>query len=177
MDESGFCLVCPLKRTWAPKGQTPKIRTHIQHNKRINVIGAVVVSPKGRRIKLCIQSHECTVAGEQIIVFLEHLLSRIDGPIVLVWDNHPIHHRQKVQAFLDKHPRVHAFNSPSYAPELNPAEFVWTQTSDYMAGRTPITMTELRANLQAGLHRIRVSQSRLWACVYASDLPSFPWKK
>lgn len=177
MDESGFCLVCPLKRTWAPRGHTPKIHTPIQHNQRINVIGALVVSPRGRKIKLCIQSHECAVAGEQIIAFVEPLLSRIDGPIVLVWDNHPIHHRQKVQAFLGKYPRIHAFNFPSYAPELNPVEFVWTQISEYMASRVPATLAELRANLQAGLHRTRVSQSRLWACIYASDLPSFPWEK
>ena len=81
---------------------------------------------------------------------------------------------RRFKRFLAK---IHAFNFPSYAPELNPVEFVWTQISEYMASRVPATLAELRTNLQAGLHRTRISQSRLWACIYASDLPSFPWEK
>ena len=48
-------------------------------------------------------------------------------PIVLVWDNHPTQRRKLVQHFLARHPRLHVFPLPSYAPKLNPAEYLCTQ--------------------------------------------------
>jgi len=167
-------LVCPLKRTWAPRGQTPKIRTSIQHNQHINTIGALLITPGGRKIKLRAKSYRCNLSGEQIIDFLQHLLRQVRGPIVLVWDKAPIHQRQKVQEFLAQHPRLHVHNFPTSAPELNPVEYVWTQVGEYLASRAPDDIEQLAALVRAALHRIRVSQARLWACVYASDLP---WKR
>jgi transposase len=151
------------------------VRTQLQHNTRLNVIGAVVVSPHGRRRRLYTQMQAQSVKGEQIVAFLQHLLARVRGPLVLVWDNHPTHRRKHVQAFLAQHPRLHVFHFPPYAPELNPAEFVWTQTHEYLAGAAPVDLAELRVLLRAGLHRTRRSQARLRACLAASALPSFPW--
>jgi hypothetical protein len=122
LDESGYSAVSPLKRTWAPRGQTPTIRTSLDHNERLNLIGALCVTPAQRRIKLHIQSHRKSISGEQVIVFLRHLLQSIRGPIVLVWDKHPIHGRRTVKAFLAQHPRLHVYPFPTSAPELNPTE-------------------------------------------------------
>jgi transposase len=165
--------VCPLKRTWAPRGQTPRKRTAIQHNQRVNILGALLISPKGRKIKLRTQMYQHTLTGEEVIAFLRYLLRIIRGPIVLVWDKAPIHQRKKVQAFLAQHPRIHVYTFPSYAPELNPVEFVWTQTNEYLASTAPENLKQLGALVRAALHRTRRSQSRLWSCIYASELP---WK-
>ncbi len=161
----------PLKRTWAPRGQTPTIRTSLEHNERLNLIGALCVTPGHRKIKLHLQSHQKSISGEQVIVFLEHLLHSIRGPIVLIWDKHPIHGRRKVKAFLAKHPRLHVYPFPTSAPELNPTEFVWTQISEYTASTAPHDGAEMRANVLAAVARTRRSQKRLWACIFASDLP------
>jgi putative transposase len=114
------------------------------------------------------------LSGEQIIDFLRHLLRHVRGPIVLVWDNASIHQRQKVQTFLAQHPRLHVYNFPTSAPELNPVEYVWTQVGEYLASRAPEDLEQLVVLIRAALHRIRVSQARLWACVYVSGLP---WKR
>ena len=106
-----------------------------------------------------------------MIVFLKHLLCSLRGPVVLVWDHAPIHRRQAVQAFLAQHSRLHTYDFPTYAPELNPVEFVWTQTDEYLAGRAPLRIGELLTTLRTALARLRRSPARLWACVYASDLP------
>jgi transposase len=171
LDESGFSMVSPLKRTWSPRGQTPSIRTSIEHKERINLIGALCVSPKQRKIKLHLQSYRPALRGEQVILFLKRLLRCIKGPIVMVWDRHPIHRRGKVQNFLACHPRLYVYEFPIAAPELNPTEFVWTQISEYIANTAPRNYTELRANVLAGSTRIRRSQQRLWNCIFASDLP------
>ena len=108
------------------------------------------------------------------MAFLKHLLRRIAGSIVLVWDKHPIHRRRKVQDFLAHHSRLHVYEFPTSAPELNPTEFVWTQVTEYTASTAPHNGTELRANVMSGVARTRYSPARLWACIFASDLP---WKR
>jgi putative transposase len=174
VDESGFSLVSPLKRTWAPRGQTPTIRTSIEHHERVNLIGALCVSPRKRKIKLHIQSYCHSLSGDEVLAFLKHLLRCINGPIVLVWDKHPIHRRRKVQDFLAHHLRLHVHEFPTSAPELNPTELVWTQVHEYTASTAPYNGTELRANVLAGVARTRCSPTRLWACIFASELP---WKR
>jgi transposase len=140
----------------------------------VNLIGALRVSPRKRKIKLHLQSYRHSVSGDEVVAFLKHLLRRIAGPIVLVWDKHPIHRRRKVQDFLEQHPRLHAYGFPTSAPELNPTEFVWTQVTEYTASTAPHNGIELRANVLAGVARTRSSPTRLWACIFASDLP---WKR
>lgn len=171
LDESGFSLVSPLKRTWAPRGQTPTIRTSLEHNERLNLIGVVGVTPARRKIKLHLQSYRKSIRGEQVIRFLIHLLAHITGPIVMIWDKHPIHRRRTVKDFLAHHPRMHVYEFPTSAPELNPTEFVWTQLNEYTASTAPHHGAELRANVYAGVARTRRSPRRLWACIFASDLP------
>lgn len=99
------------------------------------------------------------------------LLRRVRGPIVLAWDNHPIHQRKLVARFMEAHARLHVFTFPRYAPELNPAEGIWTRSSEYIAGTAPRHMGELQSNIRNSLRQTGRSASRLRACVHMSDLP------
>jgi putative transposase len=137
----------------------------------VNNIAALLITPSQRRIQLRTQSYQCSITGEHIIAFLKHLLRHVRGPIVLVWDKHPIHRRKKVQEFLAQHPRIHTYEFPTSAPELNPVEFVWTQMEDYLANSAPKDIRQLAACIRAAFRRTRESPSRLWACIYGSDLP------
>ena len=172
-DESGFSLVSPLKRSWAPRGHTPAIRTSLQHHQRLNLLGALLISPDGCRIKLAIRSYRRSLRGEEVVAFLKQVLRIVPGEIVLVWDNHPIHKRQLVQEFLARHPRVHVYYFPICAPEFNPVEFVWTQLSEYLANFAPHNMIELFNKIQKGIARTRNSMKRLTACLKGSELS---WK-
>lgn len=144
----------------------------LSHHERFNVLGAVCISPAGRRLRLCVQGHARTLTGEQVVRFLQHLLKQVSGPIVLVWDNHPIHRRALVCDFLARHPRVHVFCFPRYAPELNPAEGLWTQVAADTANTAPFTIDDVAAGVRAGLARIRRSPSKLQACLLMSHLPA-----
>jgi transposase len=173
MDESGFSLVSPLKRTWAPCGKTPVVRTSLNHHKRLNLLGAVLVSYRKKPVRLAIRSYTCTLSGLQVIAFLKQLLRTISGEIILVWDNHPIHLRKLVETFIEQEPRLHVKWFPTCAPELNPAEFIWTQLKEHTASTAPFDVSELRRNILTGVAKIRSSQSRLQYCLSASDLS---WK-
>ncbi|MGH7220831.1 MAG: transposase [Nitrospiraceae bacterium] len=169
-DESGFSLVSPLKRTWSRRGQTPVQRTSIAHNERLNLLGALLISPNGREIRLSIRSYWHSLTGKEVIAFFKQLLRIVPGHLVLVIDRHPIHKRRLVQDFIAEQKRLHVFYFPVAAPELNPVEYVWTQVSEYTAGTAPHNRGELEANVFAGVARTRNSKRRLLACLHLSQI-------
>jgi transposase len=174
IDESGFSLVSPLKRSWSPRGQTPAVRTSLNHHQRLNVLGALLVSPCIKRIRLTIRSYQTSLGSVHAIAFLRHLLRLIPGQIVLVWDNHKIHVCPQTQKFIEQHrDRLHVYRFPTYAPELNPVEFVWTQVGEHHAGFAAHNMPELCQRIRAGVSRTRKSKHRLRICLKSSGLS---WK-
>ena len=138
---------------------------------RVNAFNAVVVSPQHHHLALYVQFHHRTLRGEEVVGFLKPLFRHLRGPVVLLWDRGPIHRRQLVQEFLRRYPRVHAEYFPAYAPELNPAEYVWNRVDDALANGTPRNEQELTRRLRSATHKLNASQSLLWSCIYASDLP------
>lgn len=133
--------------------------------------------------------HSCTVAQKTVATrhpfvhghlerhasdrFLKQLLRAISGELVLLWDNHPIHSRKLVEEFIKQEPRLHLEWFPTCAPELNPAEFIWTQLKEHTANTAPLDIPELRSNVLTGVAKIRKSQSHLQYCLSASELS---WK-
>ena len=106
--------------------------------------------------------------------FLRALLRHLRGDVVLLWDDGSIHQRRLVQVYLAAHPRVQPESFPTYAPELNPAEHVWTHLDRALANGAPDDLGDLRERLHTALRRLRYSQALLWACIEASELP---WKR
>jgi hypothetical protein len=68
LDESGFMLTPTVRRTFAPRGQTPIIKSWDRHD-RISAISAVTVSPKRRRLGLYfhLMPDDETVHGEDTV--------------------------------------------------------------------------------------------------------------
>ena len=102
------------------------------------------MSPKRRRLALYLRCRPHNFSGLDIRAFLHQLLRHLRGPIDLLWDRGPIHRRREVKAFLAKHPRLHVHYFPAYAPELNPAEYVWAQGDKALANGAPDDLGELR---------------------------------
>jgi putative transposase len=127
--------------------------------------------PSGDGWPLHLRCRPHSFPGLDIRAFLRHLLRHLRGPIDLLWDRGPIHRRHEVKAFLRKHPRLHVHSFPAYAPELNPAEYVWAPGDKALANGTPDDLAELRPSLDSAIRRLRHSQRRLWSSIYASDLP------
>jgi len=88
----------------------------------------------------------------------------------MLWDNHPIHQRKTVTEFITKHPRLHVYNFPAYAPEVNPTEGVWAQSKESTAGTAPRNLDELHRNVYKSIRRTRNSKRLLRACFGTRDL-------
>ena len=56
VDESGFMLAPTVLRTWAPRGQTPRLRHWARHD-RVSVLSALSVSPLRQHLGLYYQWH------------------------------------------------------------------------------------------------------------------------
>lgn len=141
-----------------------------QH-KKVSAITALAVSPRRRRIALYLRFRHRSFKGPDVKRFLGLLLRHIPGPIIAVWDGASIHRHGDVQAFIQTHPRLLVEEFPGYAPELNPAEFVWCQTDSELANSLLKDQNHLLAKLTNKRRRLRRSPESLWACIAASDLP------
>jgi putative transposase len=105
-----------------------------------------------------------------VAIFLRFLLGHLRGPVVLVWDEALIHKGRPVQDFFAKHSRLLVERFPKYAPELNPAEHVWTQSKHRLANSSPQGIGELQRMVSSELNRIQDSQHLLKSCLLASEL-------
>ena len=144
---------------------------HRQRRDRISAISGISVSPRRRRYGLYFQLFAHNIRQPQVCAFLRDLLRHLRGPVIVVWDNGAIHGGDPVHALQARHPRLHLYRFPGYAPELNPDEGVWQQTKRSLANGRPDSQRELARHLRSQLHRLRNSQSLLRACLRASDLP------
>lgn len=172
LDESGFLLIPNVRRTWAPRGETPIIRHRFRHD-RISAISAVTVSFRRQRLGLYLHFHRENISQFEVVLFLRYLLRQIHGHIVLLWDGGGIHTGQQVQEFLRRHPRLHIERFPPYAPELNPDEGVWGHCKGKLANGRPDHVNELMDTLQRITRKARARPSLLRSFVTASDLPPF----
>jgi len=151
-------------------GKTPILRHHYKRD-RISVISCVTVSPDRKRLGLYVNFHTVNITGVEVIDFLRHLLRHLKGDVVLLWDGGTIHRRTIVRDFLQQQTRLHVFRFPAYAPEINPAEFVWTKAKCALSNSAPDDLRELGTLLRRSIKRVKGSQRLLRSCLQASDLP------
>lgn len=65
--------------------------------------------------------------GASMVQFLKHLLSQIDGKLLLIWDELSAHRIRTIKDFLTagEAQRLHLERLPTHAPDLNSGEGVW----------------------------------------------------
>jgi transposase len=173
LDETGIFLTPLVRRTWAPRGQTPVLRTRTRHHRHLSAIGALSISPRRRHLGWYLQFHaDRLIRQEQVIRFLRDLLRHVRGEIFLLWDRLKAHRGRKVKDFLQRHPRLHTDFLPPYAPELNPNEYGWAHLKGYtLANYCPDDLDELHAAVNDVTPEIQNNQSLLRGFVVATKLP------
>ncbi|HOX58047.1 MAG TPA: transposase [Verrucomicrobiota bacterium] len=72
IDECGFMLQPLVRRTWAPRGKTPVLKSWDRHD-RLSVISAITLSPKQRRPGLYFHAQRQNVKAENCRWFLQQV--------------------------------------------------------------------------------------------------------
>ena len=106
-------------------------------------------------------------------MFLHELLRHLRGPVIVLLDNSSTHQGKPLQRLLGQHPRLHIEHFPSYAPELNPDEGVWSLAKRELANSCPRDVDELMEDIIRSINGIRTSPVKLRACIVQSELPLF----
>ncbi len=119
-DESNVSLTAFLGKTWAPCGETPRLRVT---GKRGGVAAMSAISHVGH---LLFRLYDRRITSQEVIAFLAQMLAHhAHRHLVVVMDQAPPHVSRITTAFIHQQRRLHVFYLPKYSPDWNPDEKVW----------------------------------------------------
>lgn len=150
LDEAGFQSDPPLGRTYGLKGKTPVVVTSGQRQS-INVISAV-----NSRGEFWAATYTGKLNAESFVIFLKNFMKGRAGKIFLVVDGHPAHKANVVKRYVETlQGRLELIPLPTYAPDLNPDEFVWSHMKKNGVSKKPLKKNEsLRDRVEEDLANI-----------------------
>src|SRR5256884_9626250 len=85
----------------------------------------------------------------------------------------PIHQGEPIEKLRARHPRPYVEHFPSYSPELNPEEGVWSLSKKELANGCPKDIDELMESIIRVIDGIRRSPAKLRWSILQSELPLF----
>jgi transposase len=147
-----------VRRTWAPRGQTPVLHHTGSNWKRLSIAAALAFRWDGRRSRLYFHTHPGTYTDTSLIGFLRALKRHFRRQrIVLIWDGLGAHKSGRMRAYLTgQRSWLQVERLPSYAPELNPVELLWGNLkARELANLCPADLAALRRPVRSGCGRIR----------------------
>jgi transposase len=151
VDESGFYLLPGAVKTYSPRGRTPVV-DEWQTRDHLSVMGGV--TPEGKVYALV---RPQALNGPHTIAFLIHLGRLAGDRLRAVWDGSPIHRRAEVSAFIaEARGKIHVEPLPSYAPDLNPVEWLCRHLKEVELGNVScLDLDQLLQELHLALGRSR----------------------
>lgn len=164
-DESGVSERPSVRRTWAPRGQTP-VLIHAFNWGKISVAAALAYRWDGQRSRLYFQTRSGSYGADSLITFLKHLRRHFRGQqVILVWDGLPAHKSCTMKAYLQTQRHwLREERLPGYAPDLNPVETLWSNIKGQeLANRCSANLAEADAAVHQGMTRARQSQQLAFA--------------
>jgi transposase len=154
-------------RTYAPVGHTP-ILEECWTRDHLSAISAI--SPEG---KLYFRFQEWALNSADVVAFLEHLLGKVPGRLVLIWDGAPIHRSHVIKEFLTNGAaqRLHLERLPAYAPDLNPGEGLWAHLKGIeLRNVCCFDIRHLRHELRDAVKRVRRKPRIIKSCFSGAKL-------
>jgi len=160
-DESGVSQRPSIRRTWAPKGETP-VLIHAFNWATISVCAALGFRWDGRCCRLFFQTRAGSYNSESLIAFLQDLRRHLRGKkAILVWDGLPAHKSKMMKEYLaSQRSWLSEERLPGYAPDLNPVETLWGNVKGQeMANKCSQNLDEVVTALDSGMKRVRKSRT------------------
>jgi transposase len=135
------------------KGKTPEVVTSGQ-GQSLNVISAV-----NARGEFWAATYTGKLNAEAFVAFLQNFMQGRSGKTFLVIDGHPAHTAKLVDRYLETTKgRLELHRLPTYAPDLNPDEFVWAHMKKNGVSKKPLKQNEsLQKRVDEDLLKIRAN--------------------
>lgn len=153
MDESGFCTLPNVQRSWSEIGH-PHCADATAYRKRINVLGALNYQTG----QLDYDLHSGSVKQQEVETFLQRLAkqSKRNSITLVVLDNARIHHaisQETLDIWMCDY-KFCLYFLPTYSPELNLIEMLWKQAKYHWRRFKTWTTDELTLNVKNILDKV-----------------------
>lgn len=159
-DESGVSQRPSIRRTWAPKGQTP-VLIHAFNWKKMSIAAALAFSWDGKRSRLFFQTKSDSYNTESLVGFLKDLKREFRGrKCTLIWDGLPAHKSRDMKTFLASQEKWLTVEFlPGYSPDLNPVEMLWGNVKGQeLANLCADDLGVVAVALRRGMARVRARE-------------------
>jgi hypothetical protein len=155
-----------VRRTWSPRGRTPILR-HRMAWKRASMAAALGYrlgpdADGAMQARLCFHLQADSYDTDSLIEVLKQLAAFYAGHrVVLLWDGLSSHWSHKMRTHLAaQRDWLTVERLPAYAPELNPAEYLWANLKGgELANCTGDTIAEVADQAHHGIQRVCDSDS------------------
>jgi putative transposase len=131
------------------------------HDTRVSLAALIAIRP-GQRPRLIYRTHRAQRADKRkgftetdYARFLDAAHQQLDGPVVLVWDNLNTHTSRAMRELTAARDWLTVFQLPSYAPELNPVEPVWSVLKRSLANLVKQDIGQLTVLVKTRLRRMQ----------------------
>lgn len=163
-----------LRRTWAPRGQTPPLQQRGKHREKVSLAAALWLTPRRDRLRLFWRTLvDAYYNNERIGLFLEALLTEVPGHVIVLWDRGNMHKGDPIRAQVEHfRPRLSLELLPPYAPMLNPVEqvFGWLKYGT-LSNFAPTDATHLNGRVTEELEGLARNEKLLRQLWSNSELP------
>jgi hypothetical protein len=162
-----------VRRSQAPRGQTPVLKQKAARREKVSVIAALTLAPHRNRLGLYFRTRpKGYFDGVAVAGFLRELLRHLRGKVIVIWDNGNMHKGEPIRAVLRDFPRLTLERLPPYAPDLNPVEWLWSYLKcGEMANFAPRDAAHLDGVVTDHLVAIRRTPERLRGFYAGAKLP------
>jgi transposase len=167
-DETGFTQQPSIRRTWAPRGETPILKARGNHWTKTSVAAALGFRWDGKKTRVFARTKPDSFNTESLIAFLKDLKRFVHGePVILVWDNLPAHRSKVMKQFLfEQRDWLEIDWLPGYAPDLNPTEGIWNnikqrELANFCADQIEEATDAFRRGLRRVTHTLQLPFSFL----------------
>lgn len=136
------------------------------------MIGALTCSPVRRHLRLFFALHKnLSLNTQRVAWFLSELLKHIEGRLLVIWDNGRMHRGKAIEDLLKRSGRIEIHRLPPYAPDCDPAEFLWSTLKVHrLANYAPTAVDQLYRTARMHLKRLAREPDILASCFKASRL-------
>jgi transposase len=89
--------------------------------------------------------------AENSVAFLQWLRAKHTGPLIVIWDNSPVHHGVELRAYLTtRNLNLRLVALPAYSPDFNADEAIWDWAREEATANTCFgTVAKVRERLDA----------------------------
>ena len=177
-DEAGQSMIPPRARTWGRIGQTPVVRVKGRGFGRVSMAGMACYKP-GERSRLIYAIREYRGRKNEPKGFgwrdFRDLIVRariqLGGPIVLVWDNVRLHLTAGMWEFIAANAEwLTVFQLPTYAPDLNPQEGVWSLVKRDIGNLAAVDLSQITRAVKRRLKKIQYRPDLVDGCLTGTGL-------